>query len=95
MVDKNDKQKVVTELPKLDLALINQVYFGMQGCACGCRGNYHETLRMKKVAVAKLAKRASDGLQIITGLAEDKSILSWEGEDRAIRIYTQQDLMGD
>ena len=92
---KDNETKIVHELPQIDITKINQVYLGKQGCACGCGGNYHETERMKKTALTKLEQRASEGLEINVGLAEDKSIISWEGETRAVRIYTQQDVYNE
>jgi hypothetical protein len=80
----------IHKLPKLKVDKINQVYFGKQGCACGCGGNYHETPRMKKLALTRLKEREKEGLEVQEGLGDDKTIFCWEGEKRAIRIYTKQ-----
>jgi hypothetical protein len=82
---------VIHKVPALNPRKINQVYFGYQGCACGCGGNYHKTLAMKKRALAALKKHEKDGIEIIEGVDKDKSIVSWEGTKRAIRVYTKED----
>jgi hypothetical protein len=64
--------------------MVDNVYFGKQGCACGCGGNYHETPRMIKSAVTKMRKHLEDGheLELL-----DQRIICMELEHRAIRIY--------
>ena len=87
------KSKTVWKLPLIDLTKINQVYFGKQGCACGCNGNYHTAVTMKKRAISKLKKHELSGLNIQEGLGEDKSIISLEETNRAVRVYTKQNLL--
>jgi hypothetical protein len=86
-----DIEKKIFQMPDLDINKINQVYFGKLGCACGCGGNYHESEKMKKRAIAIMKKNAGHGLIIQGGIGEDKTILSWETETRAVRIYTKED----
>lgn len=79
-------------LDNLDISQFNQVYFGKQGCACGCNGNYHESSRMFKSALTKLKNKCieCEPIEVFQGDGEDKSIICWEGEERAIRIYTKE-----
>lgn len=79
-------------LQSLDITKFNQVYSGKQGCACGCGGTYRQTQRSFKSTVTKLMKKAHLGekLYVMEGLSE--YIISWEGDERAIRIYTKEDL---
>lgn len=76
---------------------INRSYIGKQGCACGCGGNYHETNRMKKSSLTKLKTKCNDGelIEVVKGIMGDTNIICWEGETRAIRIYTKQNLFDD
>lgn len=82
--------------------LIEKVYFGKQGCACGCRGTYSESKKSKLMAVNKLYKLAKGGEYIIksedeenanrTGIlgrkiSNGEGLISLELESRAIRIY--------
>ena len=77
-------------LKNLDISKFNQVYSGRQGCACGCGGTYNETIRSFKST--RLVNKVSSGekLQIMEGLSE--YIVSWEGNEKAIRIYTTENL---
>lgn len=72
-------------------AKVTSIYYGRQGCACGCRGRYTENPSPARVATALRRMRenvASEGeIELIGGLLYDERILSWEGEQRAIRIY--------
>lgn len=79
-------------LKNLDINQFNQVYSGRQGCACGCGGTYNETIRSFKSTVTRLTNKVKSGeeLEIMKGL--DEWIVSWEGEERAIRIYTKENL---
>ena len=79
-------------LKNLDITQFNQVYSGKQGCACGCGGTYNETQRSFKLTVTRLLKKINEGeeLEIIKGFGE--YIVSWEGDERAIRIYTNENL---
>ena len=79
-------------LKNLDITQFNQVYSGRQGCACGCGGTYNEIQRSFKSTVTRLLNRVNEGekLQIMKGCNE--YIVSWEGTERAIRIYTNENL---
>lgn len=79
-------------LKNLDISKFNQVYSGRQGCACGCGGTYNETIRSFKSTITRLVNKVSSGekLQIMEGLSE--YIVSWEGNEKAIRIYTTENL---
>jgi hypothetical protein len=81
-------------IKNLDITQFNQVYSGRQGCACGCGGTYNETERSFKSTVRRLTNKIKSGeeLQIMKGF--DEWIVSWEGETRAIRIYTKENLNG-
>lgn len=79
-------------LKSLDITKFNQVYSGGQGCACGCGGTYNESVKSFKSTVTRLVNKVTIGekLQIMEGIGE--YIVSWEGEERAIRIYTSENL---
>lgn len=79
-------------LKSLDITKFNQVYSGRQGCACGCGGTYNESVKSFKSTVTRLVNKVTIGekLQIMEGI--DEYIVSWEGEERAIRIYTSENL---
>ena len=76
-------------LDKLDIKKFDQVYFGKQGCACGCGGNYHTTERMFKTALTKMKKLVKEGNKL-TLIKSSPDIIGLEFEERAIRIYTNQ-----
>lgn len=79
-------------LKSLDITKFNQVYSGRQGCACGCGGTYNESVKSFKSTITRLVNKVTIGekLQIMEGI--DEYIVSWEGEERAIRIYTSENL---
>lgn len=79
-------------LKNLDITQFNQVYSGRQGCACGCGGTYNETERSFKSTLTRLTTKIKSGeeIQIMEGSKE--WIVSWEGEEKAIRIYTKENL---
>jgi hypothetical protein len=83
-------------LDELDTKQFSRVYIGKQGCACGCRGTYHETSRMFKSSLTKIKNKCIEGEPIEvqectqTKPTDDANIICWEGVDRAIRIYTTQ-----
>jgi hypothetical protein len=47
---------VIEFLQQLQPSAVSQSYFGRQGCACGCGGNYHETPKMARQAINKILK---------------------------------------
>ena len=83
---------MVELLKNLNIPQFTQVYSGRQGCACGCGGSYNETVKSFKSTVTRLMNKVKSGkeLQIMKGF--DEWIVSWEGDERAIRIYTKENL---
>lgn len=47
---------VIEFLQQLQPSAVSQSYFGRQGCACGCGGNYHQTPRMARQAINKILR---------------------------------------
>jgi hypothetical protein len=106
-----DLRKAITALGRIAIEDVRTVYFGKQGCACGCGGDYRETPRSIKTAITKIKKKA---VELEQELAENgfsnideigciwfdtkgdfgDHIISWEGPERAIRIYTKK-VFGD
>jgi len=80
-------------LNNLNISLFIQAYTGRQGCACGCGGNYFETQKDFRRVLNLLRKRESEGneIEVMKGFG-DEFIVSYEGENRAFRIYTTQTL---
>jgi hypothetical protein len=68
----------------------NKAYFGKQGCACGCGGNYHHTYHMVSRAITTIRnhiKRNGDrNVEFIRGF-DNELILSLERERTAVRVY--------
>jgi len=83
---------MVDIIKNLDITQFTQVYSGRQGCACGCGGTYNETSQSFKSARTKLLNKlvSDEPIQIMEGCKE--YIVSWEGKNRAIRIYTKENL---
>jgi hypothetical protein len=79
-------------LKNLDITQFNQVYSGKQGCACGCGGTYNETQRSFKSTVTRLLNKVNEGAELEIMKGFDEYIVSWEGSERAIRIYTKENL---
>jgi hypothetical protein len=79
-------------IKNLDITQFTQVYSGRQGCACGCGGAYNETQRSFKSTLTRLTNKikSDEELKIMKGFGE--FIVSWEGETRATRIYTKENL---
>jgi hypothetical protein len=80
-------------LTDLNTSLFTQVYTGKQGCACGCGGNYFTEQRDFRRVLNLLRKRESEGnnIEVMEGF-RGEFIVSYEGENRASRIYTTQTL---
>jgi len=89
---KTGLNSMIDLLQNLNITQFNQVYSGRQGCACGCGGTYNETVRTFKSTVTRLITKIKSGeeLQIMKGINE--WIVSWEGDELAIRIYTKENL---
>lgn len=62
---------------------VRQVYFGKVGCACGCRGNYHETPAMISRAVKKI-----ETAEAIETTETSEGLIAWAyfGE-RTVAVY--------
>lgn len=66
-------------LRQLQPTAVSQTYFGRQGCACGCGGNYHETPRMARQAINKILKWLDerDGDMGVLDSSEYVDMLGW------------------
>lgn len=67
-----------------------KVYFGRQGCACGCRGQYREgdqLARALHTATMKIRAAVVRNEEVVRETWGDEEYLAWEGDDRAVRIY--------
>jgi len=72
---------------------VNNVYVGLQGCACGCRGTYYENdERAARRTLNKLTKlqQSDTPLLVMEGFSE--WIVCYETEQRATRLYVSKDL---
>jgi hypothetical protein len=76
----------------LDISNFNTAYTGKQGCACGCGGNYFYDERNFKRVLNLIRKRESEGNPIEVSKGINEYIVSYEGDIRAARIYTNQNL---
>jgi hypothetical protein len=83
---------MIDVIKNLDITQFTKVYSGRQGCACGCKGTYRDTVRDFKTLRTRLMTKVNLGedIQIMGGIGG--YIVSWEGESKAIRIYTKEKL---
>jgi hypothetical protein len=76
----------------LDISQIVKVYSGKQGYVCEYDGVYIQTQRSFKSTITRLKKKVQLGEKIYVMKGISEYIISWEGDDRAIRIYTKENL---
>lgn len=80
-------------LDNLNTSHFTNAYTGKQGCACGCGGNYFKTQKDFNRVLNLLRKKEREGkcVEVTHGFG-DEFIVSYEGENRAVRVYTTQSL---
>lgn len=60
-----------------------RAYFGKIGCACGCRGEYHEDPEMIAKAVKKL-----ESAEVQTAVGMDGGLIAWaDFGGRTVTVY--------
>ena len=81
---------------QFSLDQITQVYSGVEGCTCGCNGEYRTTVRAKKMAMTRIAKLVLEGHQLVISepYFEGERYLTIDGYgnqgNRVTTVYVQE-----
>lgn len=81
--------KLLHKMPEISLDDIDQVYYGKEGCACGCRGTYHTSIsnpEMVKKAFNYMIRNQEKGI----GISSGHILIIATTQTRHIAIYLKE-----
>ena len=81
-------QQSATEF--IDASIVKRAYVGINGCACGCRGDYAESFDTRKIntRVNKINRLIAEGEKVFKDIWSDETIVWYVSDnDRVVTLY--------